>query len=89
MLVKFYVSNISWPMASYFFTPWFLDSVTLFRRSTIAVGWGGWGVGGGVMSVLSISFQSLQFQITRVHLSIVGMDGFKLNVNTHFIIFID
>ena len=41
------------------------------------------------MSVLSISFQSLQFQITRVHLSIVGMDGFKLNVNTHFIIFID
>ena len=66
-------------MASYFFTPWFLDSVTLFRRSTIAIAWGrGWGGGvrgGGVMSVLSISFQSLQFQITRVHLSIVGMDG--------------
>ena len=41
------------------------------------------------MSVLSISFQSLQFQITRVHLSIVEMDGFKLHVNTHFIIFID
>lgn len=76
-------------MASYFLTPWFLDSVTLFRRSTIAIAWGWGGRGGGVISVSSISFQSLQFQITRVLLSIVGMDGVKLHVNTHFIIFID